>query len=468
MSYTTSRPYKSQSRLAQKKAYRIFSVVPAEVPIGGKLGFFEGVLFKTPAGGEVTGRAGTEGVRRLLQYLDSIPQLNTLGKAINDAAEASRKSWGEEDIDRALRFIPAQVYSQLTGKSIQQIEAARKAMADAEARAAPGMQTQCTNVCKSRYPGKIMSPRWANNTCYCNIQYTASATMQSKCVSVCKSKYPGRVMNPLWSNNSCYCRLGSTSTGGTTGSRFPAKSGTSGNCSWDTKGGWCWKGIACGGNCTICRTGYATTNTSTGCNAVRSYFLDNYRRCTSCGSGSGTGCSTDLKQRCGNICAQKGGTPYLDSKCSCFCRSTTSSKPCPYSGCSSSKEGSLGCYRCRCTAICKKGGYPGVKSVSSNGSCYCNPKSSASGSVSKLTSGCSYSGCNSFTGMSRCNCRCSKICASKGGVKTVTSSGGCYCKGVSSSTSGGCSTYLKQRCGNICAQKPGDPYLDSKCSCFCR
>lgn len=146
---------------------------------------------------------------------------------------------------------------------------------------------------------------------------------------------------------------------------------------------------------------------------------------------------------------------------------------CPYSGCTGFNKGSS-CFNCRCQKLCS--GKGGVKTVKSDGSCYCKGVSSGTSSVpknvpkpiDKLTSGCSYSGCNSFTGMTRCRCRCSKICASKGGVKTVTSGGSCYCKGVPKPTTTGCSTYLKQRCGNFCAQRPGNPYLDSKCSCFCR
>lgn len=249
------------------------------------------------------------------------------------------------------------------------------------------------------------------------------------------------------------------------------------------RGRFCWRNKPCGqsSNIAICTNGGS-------CSDARARWIWNYGckgRSTNTNTGGGgtsgggstggtsnAGCTTALKQRCGNICVQKGKTPYLDSKCSCFCKSSSSSKPCPYSGCSSSKAGSQGCYRCRCASICKSGGYPGVKSVSSSGECHCNPKGGASGNISKLTSGCSYSGCNQFTGMTRCNCRCSKICAKKGGVKSVSSSGGCNCKGVQKSSSGGssggCSTYLKQRCGNICVQKGGRPYLDSKCSCFCR
>lgn len=235
----------------------------------------------------------------------------------------------------------------------------------------------------------------------------------------------------------CYCIQVSSA-----GSRFPAKSGTSGNCNWDTKGGWCWNGIACGGNCKICRTGYVTSNTSTGCNAVRTYFLDNYRKCKSCASQSGATV-----------------TP----------KTTTG---CPYSGCTDLSAGST-CFHCRCAKLCS--GKGGIRTVKSDGSCYCNGASSnipttTAKPVDKLTSGCSYSGCNSSTGMTRCYCRCQKLCASKGGVKTVTSNGSCYCKGVpkTTSTSGGCSDSLKTRCGFFCASRPGNPYLDSKCSCFCR
>ena len=306
--------------------------------------------------GDVKGRPIDEAMRGFLRYLDSIPQLNALGKEISELATRSRQElFGEKDVDRVFSGVPAFIYAALTGKSIAQIEAERKAAG--------------------------------------------------------------------------------------VGSRFPTKSGTSGNCNWDTKGGWCWNGIACGGNCKICRTGYVTSNTSTGCNAARNYFLDNYRKCKSCASQSGATV-----------------TP----------KTTTG---CPYSGCTDLSAGST-CFHCRCAKLCS--GKGGIRTVKSDGSCYCNGASSSNiptttaKPVDKLTSGCSYSGCNSSTGMTRCYCRCQKLCASKGGVKTVTSNGSCYCKGVPKPTSGGCSDSLKTRCGFFCASRPGNPYLDSKCSCFCR
>jgi hypothetical protein len=62
----------------------------------------------------------------------------------------------------------------------------------------------------------------------------------------------------------------------------PFSSGRSGNCSWDTKGGWCWDSSACGGKCRTCISGVKTTNVSDGCGRARNYFLNNYTKCSSC------------------------------------------------------------------------------------------------------------------------------------------------------------------------------------------
>src|SRR5687767_14125134 len=117
---------------------------------------------------------------------------------------------------------------------------------------------------------------------------------------------------------------------GTTGS-FKAGSRGS-NCSWDARGGWCWSSTSCGGKCRACRTGYKTTNITQGCNAARTYFLNNAKKCPSCKN---------------NICKFPG------------CASQTNMG---------------GCYVCHCKNRCKAGGYPGVDRVKADGSCFCNPK----------------------------------------------------------------------------------------------
>ena len=238
---------------------------------------------------------------------------------------------------------------------------------------------------------------------------------------------------------------GGTTTGGTTGgggvvagSRYPAKSGSSGNCTWDTKGAWCWNGIACGGKCKTCRTGYATTNISTGCTAARNYFLNNYKGCNSCKSSS---TSQTQIQRLNSACA--------------------------YSGCSGF-SGMERC-KCRCSQICRsKNMNP---NTSSSGGCTCTRRTTSNPVPKPTAKACPYSGCSgaSTAGSSTCfYCRCGHICGSKG-IKTVKPDGSCYCKPApTSSTSGGCSNELKTRCGFFCASRPGNPVLDSKCSCFCR
>lgn len=421
-SNSNSRPYKSRQRQLKSSYYTLPAPVPLLpqplVPATGRLGFFEGALFKTPAGGEVTGRTGDLAIRKVLQYLDSIPQLNQIGKVIHDAASASRKAWGEDDLNKAFRFVPPQVYAQLTGKSIQQIEAERKAIADAEARAAPGMQTQCTSVCKSRYPGKIMNPRWSNNTCYCNIEYTASASIQSKCVTVCRNKYPGRTMNPRWSNNNCYCNLGASNVTMQSKCATLCKNKYPGrvmNPSWSNNNCYCNLRAVSGGG-----TGCGTQN---GCNEA-CYKLGNSRygsgkyrmnpkqsSCTSC-SCNFTLCGTQNK--CNEACYKLGNSRYGSGKY----RMSPKQTSCTSCSCNFVKCGTQsGCER----ACPSKSGYTKNPRQASCTTCYCNYSKSFR---------CPYSGCGGTTSKSQCYlCRCRGICNNSrcGGVRTVSSTGGCWC-----------------------------------------
>ena len=116
--------------------------------------------------------------------------------------------------------------------------------------------------------------------------------------------------------------------------------GKSGNCSWDTKGGWCWSSSSCGGPCKTCLDNYKTTSISTGCAAARSYFLKNANRCPKCKGGIVTG---------GGL----GGST------------------CPYTGCSHIHADATACNQCRCSNFCRSQPQPAYPNIDAKGSCTC-------------------------------------------------------------------------------------------------
>lgn len=186
------------------------------------------------------------------------------------------------------------------------------------------------------------------------------------------------------------------------------KAGSSGNCSWDTRGGWCWNSTACGGTCKTCRTGYNTQNIYEGCNVARTYFLNNYKKCTSC------------------------------------------QNKCQYSGCTSLNKGA-GCYQCRCSGICKK--YPNTHPVTkADGSCTCVKNAPSLADCQKY--------CNVGGGTAKIvngNCQCYAP-----GFSCPYSQYGC----ANEKTEASC--YLC-RCRGICRNYPGTyPAVDAKGSCVCR
>lgn len=116
--------------------------------------------------------------------------------------------------------------------------------------------------------------------------------------------------------------------------------GKRGNCSWDTKGGWCWSSTSCGGPCKTCLDNYKTTNIDSGCTAARNYFLKYASRCPKCKGGIVTG---------GGI----GGST------------------CPYTGCSHIHADATACNNCRCSNFCRSQPQPAYPNIDAKGSCTC-------------------------------------------------------------------------------------------------
>ena len=112
--------------------------------------------------------------------------------------------------------------------------------------------------------------------------------------------------------------------------------GKSGNCSWDTKGGWCWSSTSCGGPCKACLDNYKTTNIKGGCNAARNYFLKYSKNCPKC-----------------KAALPQGGA-----------------STCPYTGCSHIHADPAACYGCRCSNICRGTDRP-YPNVDAKGGCVC-------------------------------------------------------------------------------------------------
>jgi hypothetical protein len=59
----------------------------------------------------------------------------------------------------------------------------------------------------------------------------------------------------------------------------PKSAGHSGNCTWDTKGGFCWNSTACGKAFKVCATYPAYTSVNYCCSAIRDKFISNAPKC---------------------------------------------------------------------------------------------------------------------------------------------------------------------------------------------
>jgi hypothetical protein len=101
-------------------------------------------------------------------------------------------------------------------------------------------------------------------------------------------------------------------------SPYMPSAGRSGNCNWDTKGAFCWNSTACGGRCRACIQNYKTHSANAGCSRARSYFLNNYKKCSSCDESptksGGIGSSSGSTSSC--------PTKVYNSNCAGNCRQT--------------------------------------------------------------------------------------------------------------------------------------------------
>lgn len=125
---------------------------------------------------------------------------------------------------------------------------------------------------------------------------------------------------------------------------LPAKAGSSGNCSWDAKGFYCWNSTACGGKCKQCYHVGRTKSISTGCNQVRAQFLKNTSKCSSCAIANKTWCpgkSGNCTWDCTNaFCWTSGGQKWCGRCTGCGNNVTK--------GCSLARDGYL---RSQCTGL---------------------------------------------------------------------------------------------------------------------
>lgn len=135
-------------------------------------------------------------------------------------------------------------------------------------------------------------------------------------------------------------------------------------------------------SCTSCSCNFTKCGTQNGCNEA-CYKLGNSRygsgkyrmnpkqsSCTNC-SCNFVKCGT--QSGCERACPSKSGytrSPRQVNCTTCYCNYKKQFR-CPYSGCGGTGSWSQ-CYLCRCRGICNNARCGGVRTVRSNGSCFCN------------------------------------------------------------------------------------------------
>lgn len=225
----------------------------------------------------------------------------------------------------------------------------------------------CSAQCAKLANGRGMSPRVSGNRCFCNFRsssgggsgsgsavsgcgcktntgcnsMSSSSCKSCCCSSQCRKLANGRKMNPRVSGNRCFCNFSSASGGGGGGGGGSSTGGYVSGCG--------------------CRS-------TPRCNSV-----GGYNSCLSC-------CCSN---QCSRIRNGRNMNPRVSGR-TCYCNfsggggssssggsGSSGGFKCPYSGCGSTTSKSQ-CFLCRCRGICNSAKCGGVRTVKSDGSCFCN------------------------------------------------------------------------------------------------